>query len=167
MQIPKYNNIFEYINKLRNRLYVLIALPIIVFGFLYLEFSRGLTGNRPESLNFDALTSAMLVAAFASSIFAAYYYFHQQIKNVRELPDRKQQLDAYFKISMVRYYIFLAGVVIVTLAYWLTYNTYFAAFFIGYMFLISLNNPNMYRVFRHLRLSKPAREKLISQEFEN
>jgi len=165
MQIPKYNNIFEYINKLRTRLYLLIALPIIVFGFLYLEFSRGLSGKKPESLNFDALTSAMLVAAFASTVFAAYYYFHQQIKNVRELSECKQQLDAYFKISMVRYYIFLAGVVVVTLAYWLTYNTYFASFFIGYMFLISLNNPNMYRVFRHLRLSKQAREKLISQEF--
>ncbi len=167
MRIPKYNNIFEYINKLRTRLYLLIALPIIVFGFLYLEFSRGLSGNKPESLDFNAITSAMLVAAFASSIFAAYYYFHQQIKNIRELPNRKQQLEAYFKISMVRFYIILSGIIVVTIAYWLTYNTYFAAFFIGYMFLISLNNPNMYQVFRHLRLSKEAREKLISQEFEN
>lgn len=165
MKVPKYTNIFDYINKLRIRLYLMIAIPIIVFAFLYLEYTRGISGPKPDSVSFNAFTNSLLVAIFASTIFAAYYFFNKKVKNIRPVKDRKQQLDEYFKASMTRYYIILAGVGATTIGYGLTYNLYFAGFFVGYMFMISLNNPNMYRVFRHLRLSKESREQLIEQKF--
>lgn len=167
MQVPKFNNIFDYINKMRIRLYMLIALPIIAFAFLYLEYTRGVSVSKPESITFNAFTNALLVAVFSSTIFAAYYYFNKKVKKIRQLTNRKPQLDEYFNASMQMYYILTGGVVIVTLCYWLTYNVFFAGFFVGYMFVISLNNPNMYRVFRHLRLNHEARERLIKQQFDN
>lgn len=167
MKVPKYNTIFDYINKMRIRLYLMIALPIIVFAFLYLEYTRGTASPKPEDMEFDAITNALLIAAFASSILAAYYFFNTRLKSIRQINDRKEQLDEYFNASMLMYYILMGGVVIVTLGYWLTYSMYFAGFFIGYMFVISLNNPNMYRVFRHLRLGREQRERLIEQQFED
>ncbi|MFW5760776.1 MAG: hypothetical protein ACOCXH_07355 [Cyclobacteriaceae bacterium] len=167
MQVPKYTTIFDYINKLRIRLYLMIALPIIAFTFLYLEYTRGASTNKPESINFNTFTNALLIVFFASTIFAAYYFFNKKVKKIRSTTNRKQQLDEYFQASMQEYYIILAGVFAATIAYWLTYNVFFAGFFVGYMFVISLNNPNMYRVFRHLRLNKEARERLIEQHFDN
>lgn len=167
MQVPKFNNIFDYINKMRNRLYMMIALPIIVFAFLYLEYTRGASVSKPKSIEFSAFTNAFLVAVFSSTIFAAYYIFNKNVKKIRQLNSRKQQLDDYFTTSMYMYYILMGGIIAATISYWLTYNTYFAGFFVGYMFVISLNNPNMYRVFRHLRLSPEARERLIKQQFDS
>ena len=167
MKVPKYNNIFDYINKLRIRLYAMIALPIILFAFLYLEYTRGISGPKPQSIEFNAFTNAFLVVIFSSTIIAAYYIFNLNKKKVRQQSHRKQQLDEYYHASMKMYLILIGGIILDTIAYWLTYNVFFAGFFVGYMFVISLNNPNMYRIFRHLRLNREAREQLINQQFDS
>lgn len=151
----------DFHNKLGFIFHAMLALPLAVFVYLFLEIRhRDLEPVIIQESLIDVLRYLLPIAA-AGIVAGGYYWFKKQLSIVNEQKALQERLSLYFKNSILFYaFIELASVILVGGLYLTTS----AIFIIGYvllLFLMSLNRPTPQKYVSDIRLSKAERDIIL------
>ena len=151
-----------YLQKFNNYFHGIIAVPLLAFSVLYLEFDSGNLappfGDRTYYWEAGTL--------FVMSVFYILWLFRRLRQQVQLIPGEAlvERLQVYFKL-LVRFYVLmtLPGVVAVVLMY-LTGEMGFSLVYILELFLLSLKRPHQRGIIKDLRLTGEDEETVLRKK---
>ncbi|ELR69594.1 hypothetical protein C900_04819 [Fulvivirga imtechensis AK7] len=151
----------DFHNKLGFIFHAMLALPLAVFVYLFLEIRhRALEPVLTHGGLVDILRYLLPVVA-AMIVAGAYYWFKKQLLVVNSQHFLQERLSLYFKNSILFYvFIELASVILVGGLY-LTTSAIFIVGYVLLLFLMSLNRPTPQKYVSDIRLSKAERDIIL------
>ena len=151
----------RYLNRFNNQFHGIIALPLLAFSFLYLEFDRG--GLQPVFQSGPCYVEVGLM--FAATLAFVLYLFRGLSSNLAELEgDLVSKLDQYFLIVR-RFYVMmtLPGALAVVFMY-LTGELGFSLVYLLELFLLSIKRPSVHNIVKDLRLVDEEKEIVLKKK---
>ena len=155
----------NYYQKFNNYFHGIIAVPLLAFSILYLEFDQGnlqpVFGGREYYLE-----SGILFLLSAGYIGYMFKKLRISISNI-ESGSLESRLAIYSKIS-IRFYamVTLPGAIAVLLMY-LTGELSFSLIYILELFLLSIRRPSLTSIVRDLKLSGREKDIVIKRQSLN
>jgi len=152
----------NYLQKFNNYFHGIIALPLLAFSILYLEFDSG-SLHPPFGGRTYYLESGIL---FFISVFYVVYMFRKASTWISEIEDSDLQtrLNSYSRI-LIRFYLLvtLPGVIAVVLMY-LTGELGFSLVYLLELFLLSIKRPSTLVIIKDLHLKGREKEIVLRKE---
>ena len=154
----------DFIGKLRNVIYILIGIPLIVFVVLYLKLIRNNVFKGFFSEEVDIAINIAFTLIIIADVIYAYTLFNKKLKNARTAESLKDKLKGYYRASILKFSIMEAAVLLSLIGLFLTANNLFTGIFIAFIFIYSINSPNIYKVMKDLRLNKESRKLMLEKD---
>jgi len=146
----------NYLQKLNNYFHGIIALPLLAFSFLYLEFDSGKL-SPPFGERTYYFESGIL---FIVSIVWVLYLFRKVKQSIAAIDGHNlsEKLHAYSKV-LIRFYLLVTfpGAIAVLLMY-LTGELSFSLIYLLELFLLSIKRPHIAGITKDLRLEGEEKE---------
>lgn len=148
-------------NKLGFVFHAMLALPLAVFVYLFLELRhRELQPALDNNATIFILTYLLPVLG-AGVMIGGYLMFKKNLKDVNDKDSLRDKLDAYYSLSLKLYvFIGLASLIFVGGLY-LTTSAVFILFYVLLLFFMSLNRPTPQKYVNDLRLTEAEREVIL------
>lgn len=154
----------EFHNKLGFIFHALLALPLAVFVYLFLEIRHR---NLQPALNNDSYMSLLTIVLpiIATVAVGVGYYLYRQDQKVVNAQQRLQdKLSVYYEIS-VKFYAFIAvAAVLVVIGLYLTISPIFTVAYVLLLFLMSLNRPSIRKYVRDIKLTKEEKDIILHKK---
>lgn len=146
----------EYFQKLHNILSAIVVVPVLAFGFIYLEAGYG-SNPVPTPTRADIRT---YIIAFATVALVAWSIatFLRRLKEIRQLQDINERLSQYANATITRFAVAAAAGFTSVIGLYLTNDPIHVGLFVFLMIMLSAWWPSPSRLSRHLRLKKEERE---------
>jgi hypothetical protein len=153
----KYRNSEEFLNKLRNIYYLLIALPMGLFVLIFLNMKDRLAV--PE-VNQDLAEMLLYVLSIIALINVAsgYLLYYRNMKNLQISLSLKDKLQVFLNASILLYAALTAATLIIIAGLYITKNSIFAFFYVILLFLLSIGSPTYHRISRAVKLNQQEKE---------
>ncbi|HEX7014760.1 MAG TPA: hypothetical protein VF191_04560 [Cyclobacteriaceae bacterium] len=151
----KFADAKEYFRKLHNILSAIVLVPVLFFGYIYLEAGYG-GKPMPAVTQVNPLTYLLaltLVVLVAWSIIA----FGRRLKTIRQHEQLTDRLDEYASAVIARFIVAAMGGFAAVAGLYFTQEPIHVGLFVLLMILLSAWWPSASRVCRHLRLGKEDR----------
>lgn len=145
----------------------IIAGPLLVFVFLYLQLDNGRM-NPPLAGNDYTLLSGFAFILNLGYITWVFIRFRKERKDLVEKYNLKARLEAYRSVS-TRFYVFmtLSGVLAIV-AILLTGELTFSFIYMLQLFLLSIFRPSVHNICKYLNLQGEERKFVLKKkEFKN
>lgn len=158
------NQMTNYLNKLNNIFHGIIAVPLIVFAFLFLELDSGgfkpIFGGRYYYIESGILFLLSLV--FIGWLFS---WFKKQVTIVAASEENLEvRLERYKEIS-IRFYLLMTGPgALAIILMFLTGEVSFSLIYILELFLLSLKRPSVQNISNNLNLKAEEREIVMKKK---
>lgn len=164
MNIKEYRNFSEFIMKLQHRVHLLLALPIIVFVFLFIRIEN--SQIHPYLINRDLrfITRNIIALITFSILIFAMIYFSIRLRKIRSNHKLRLKLNGYFSASLFRDSWLTVVLVIDLIGMGLTAERFYAIFF-GVVLIVMLSGyPAHSRIINALKLNREESELAMSQD---
>lgn len=150
-----------YLNKFNNQFHGIIALPLLAFSILYLEFDKGELQPVFEQKPYYVEVAVM----FLATVVFILYLFRRLKLRLKTIEGRLvDKLDRYFLLLRQFYLMMtLPGAVSVVLMF-LTGELGFSLVYILELFLLSIKRPSIHNIARDLRLSGEEKEIVLRKK---
>ena len=149
----KFDTIREYFYKMYNVLYGLILLPLAAFIFVYLQIQseRLEPYFKGEDLGVRLI---LIVIGFVilTDLIVSSLIYNTRLKSVRRIESLGERLMSYYKLTVVRFSIVVAGLMVLAGGFYLTESQYFTGMFVVSLGLLSLVWPIPSKVCKDLQL---------------
>ncbi len=161
-QKSSYQNGEQFYNRLHLIFNALIAVSLFPFAIVYLELDRG-TAQEPAILGLMSDIMSYLVPVLVGSIIVfSFKAYRNNIMKVNDLPDLRDKLDLYYKLSLRKYISLGAASLLTILMFYLTHSQIFIVTYVFALIAYSLGRPTLKIIGEDCRLSK--NEKKILEE---
>ena len=154
----------DFIGKVRNVIYILIGIPLIVFVILYLNLIRNKVYEGLLSEEFTLVVKIVFTLLIIGDVIYAYVLFNKKLKGARAKDDLKIKLEKYYHAVVLKFSIMEAAVLLSLIGLLLTADNLFTGIFVAFVFIYSINSPNIYKVMRELRLDKESRKSMLEKD---
>lgn len=151
-----YDNGYEYVAKIRERFYAIIALPLLAFFALYFVYYKKLMAPLVADETALLIMKLALASMFVGAAIA-YYFFFQQLKPVKELPTLREKLDGLMAVSIKKFIILSITTAVVVSFYALTGTKIMAGLCVLMVVALGMSHPHLLTVFGDLKLKKAER----------
>lgn len=152
------------INQLRLRVYIMVGIPLIIFVLVYLNYLKEDIAFGLLDIELGLATKLLVSIAILGILVIAYLNFFKELRKARSEDLLKDRLLCYYRASMKKYLTFEIGVLVSILGLFITGDKVFSGIYIVCLFLFSLNNPSIYKVFKELKLNKDERKQVIENK---
>jgi hypothetical protein len=153
----KFSSVREYFLKLHNFLYIIILVPLLAFGYVYLQ-ARPARGADSQLLTFGFVLVYLLDLTVSARIF------WRRMKEARMNLQLTSRLQAYAGATMVRFAMIASACLILVAGFLLTGSSLHAALFVFSMILLSLWWPSPSKACKDLRLKEEERDIILRQK---
>ncbi|MTI22757.1 hypothetical protein E1176_17125 [Fulvivirga sp. RKSG066] len=154
----------DFHNKLGFIFHAMLAVPLAVFIYLFLEIKNRAFSPALDTGIDDKVIIILLVAISVADLAIGYYLHKRNLKNARTIDDFQKKLKAYFTSSLVFWSFIEGGSILMIVGLYLTTSS---VFIVGYMFLLlvlSLNRPTPQKYVGDLQLNGEEREIIIHKK---
>lgn len=152
----KFSTVREYFQKLHNILSAIVLVPVLCFGYIYLEAGYG-SGPMPVPERGDIL-SYVLISLQMALVIASLGMFSKRLHAVRKIETLRGRLDAYGRAIVIRF-VFMTVIAFLGVAGLLfTANPIHVGLFVLLMIVLSFWWPSPHKLSRDLRLGREERE---------
>ena len=136
----KYKNSEEFLKKLSNLFNGLLAFPLLLIGFGYLEVSNGLWEAMMTST--EALRVSMIVGLLVISTYLSLR-FKKESRKLTSLLTIQEKMDAYFTLASFYYWSAFGLSIITSIMLFAVANVAFAVVYAYILFWMSLFRPTL------------------------
>ena len=147
----------KYLDRLNLIFYGIIAVPLLIFSYLYLENHAGrLQSQMPEETltTFQYIFPLFIFVALGSGIIIT----RTRIRRIDTSLDLKLKLKVLQSSLIVRYAHFEGAGILALVLYYLTTEKLYAVLFIITLMFLSLNRPTAHRIISNLNLKGEEKE---------
>jgi hypothetical protein len=158
----------EYFNTLNLIYYFMVAGPLCVFTYFYLNFAhhKSIRSVFPEHP--DPFITYFMPLGTILFITLSYLVYGKLLKNISTDFSLKDKLNLFAKYATVKYALLEAGSFLIVAGFALSKLKFYIVLYVLSLLVFSLHRPTQHRVSKDLKLNKEEREKLWSdQDFEN
>ncbi len=156
----EYKNSREFLRVLINRAYLSFGIPLLPFGWLYLELSAHHLKPVISARQITVLTYLILVL-MVFFIIAGYRKSSGLIHKARQQPTLFKKLLVYRKAITLRFIYFSIAALIVTLGLYLTASEVISVLFAVVIVIFSINNPTLQGIVRNLHLQDEEKDIIL------
>jgi len=165
MNNKEIKNSRDYLRQLTNIAYLGMSLPLLLFGWFYLEVSNHKMAPRVDERHvvwiFLSLTGLMLL-----SFYMGNRLHQRKLMIARSRNTLREKLHVYKSAVYSRFIYFTVGALLITLGIYITASELFAISFSIVIVLFSINNPTLYRIVKALQLEGEERDIVLkSRDF--
>lgn len=153
----------DFHQKLSLLFHGLIALPLAVFVYLFLEIKHNnlpgiIDGSLAKAVNFT-----FNILAVALTVFA-YYRFKKSLQRIRVDRPMKKKLEIYFSYAVSFFVLVTISSVLFVAGLYLTTSAVFIVGYVVLLFLLSLSRPTHQKYVRNLPLKEEERNAIIYKQ---
>jgi len=132
---------------------LVIAIPLLVFGYFYLELEAG---NRDPYLNQVAAQNLEYIFPFLIILLGGIGFLapNERIKRIQYNLELKEKLNKYERIQLVRFGIYELAVWLSIAGLFLTGNKLYALFYVLVLILFSVDRPTARKIAKQLKLTR-------------
>jgi hypothetical protein len=162
----EYKNSREFLRVLINRAYLSFGIPLLLFGWLYLESTAH---NLKPLVPADWINTVswMILVVMVFFVAMGYQKSLSMIKRARTEPTLIEKLSAYRNALTLRFIYFSVAAFFVGLGLYLTANELISVLFAGVIVVFSINNPTLQGIAKDLRLKGEEKDTILKvKEFE-
>lgn len=164
MIIMAIRNLDEYFIKLNLVFHAILAAPLLLFIYIYLETENG-TMQPPvssaKSLGFLQLAITLVTAIF---VFLAFSWYRTRINQVQLKERLTQKLGQYLKIGVVQYLLFGVASFAAVTGLYLTGKGWYTGLYVIVLMLMSINRPTLKKISDDLRLKGEERQIVLHKK---
>lgn len=159
----QFSNSKEYLRQLINIAYISMSIPLLIFGWLYLEVST----NRiepivsPDKVNMIFILSTVITIGL---LWMGNRRYQQKLSLARTEETLVNKLLLYKKAVFIRFLLFGIAAMVTTIGIYLTASELFAITFSIVVVLFSINNPSLYRIAKALQLEGEEKEHILKSK---
>lgn len=160
MKNLRFNNSKDYLRQLTTIAYLNMSIPLLLFGWLYLEASTHRLEPRVDPKNIVWIFSILtLMSVFLLYLGNKLYY--QKLSIAQSINTLVEKLLIYKKAVYWRFLFFGIAGLIITLGIYITASELFAISFSIVIVLFSINNPSLIRIAKALKLKDKEKEIIL------
>ena len=150
-----------FLRKIQTIFSIIILPPAALALCTYLYHDK----FRPETLDLGAVVQYGVLALVVVLTYVAYQQLFKGLKIIYEQPELslRARLVIYYNIVSRQLFLLTVAVVVLSIAYLLTFDPYFFYLFLFVILFASLEWPTKHKIARHLRLKKEERTTIINQ----
>ncbi|MDH5366024.1 MAG: hypothetical protein OEW67_03500 [Cyclobacteriaceae bacterium] len=151
----------QFFDKINLIFHSILALPLLVFGWLFLEAKNG----RFSAVETAGMNIINFILPFLILIIIGFSFlvFKKELKKINnELPLSKK-LESYLKCALMKFAGLEFALVLSVLGYYLTFTNTFVAMFMIILVFFSLSKPTPYRIVNNLQLKGEERDMVINK----
>lgn len=155
----KFTSIREYFYKLHNILYAVILVPLVPFGYLYLEIQA----NKlvPVYTNEPTMIVAFLAFLVVLEWIVSGFLFSSRLKQHKLLTSLGERMEKYADLTIVRFSIVSFSGLFLGAGLYLTHHPVFIAMFVFNIILMSLVWPLPGKLCRDLALKGDEKDMVL------
>lgn len=150
-----------FFDKINLIFHSILALPLVVFGWLFLEAKNG-RFSVVETTGMDMLNFIMPFLTFIIIGFS-FLVFKKQLKKINNELPLSEKLDNYLKCVLIKFAGLEFALILSVLGYYLSFTNTFVAMFTIVLVFFSLSKPTPYRIANNLQLKGEERDIVISK----
>lgn len=154
----KFNSLREYFYRIYIVLYVLVLVPLLLFGYVYLEIRAE---RFTPMLGQDELTATVFAVVILTDWVAGIFLFRTGLKSVIGLMTLRERLEGYARLTIIRFAIICAGSFALGVGFFLTGDPALVALFGISLLVVSLLWPLPAKVCRDLKLKGDERKLVL------
>ncbi|MGK7397765.1 MAG: hypothetical protein ACNS62_24540 [Candidatus Cyclobacteriaceae bacterium M3_2C_046] len=148
----------DYLNKLRNRIYILIGIPMVAFVLVYLQMEK--EGKVFFDLNstIHRVVSILLPTLVVVIAGYAFYQYRNQLKQVKDQHGLKRKLEDMFQLIYQMFFLFQIAAMLSIAGLILTGDKIYTLFYVIILFVSSIYNPSWSRISKSLQLNQEEKD---------
>ncbi len=159
----KHSNSKQYQQSLITIAYLCAGLPLLLFGWLFLEVSHG---NVEPKVGEVRLYFGITVAFMLLIVFVGIHFFRQLNAKARSQEVLTDKLAVYRNAVLLRMLSYAAASLVVIAAMYVTAEEFFSALYAIMIVLFSINNPSLPGIAKDLKLTGTQRSDFLkNREF--
>jgi len=141
----------KYMNRLNLYFNLIIAIPLLVFGYVYLELEAGRIYAilDPEQIIMSNYLLPFLIIIIGG---VGVIIPKSKVKEIKSELDLESKLNAFEKIQLIRYGMYEAGGLISIIGLYFTVEKLYAVLYVGTIILFSLSRPTQRYIIKSLNL---------------
>ena len=158
----------QYFNALNLIYYFMVAGPLCVFTYFYMNFAQqnSILSSFPEHPDPLVIYFIPLGAIFLITI--SYFVYGNLLKKIGANMSLKDKLSKFARFATVKYLFLEAASFLIVAGFALSHLKFYMVLYVLTLVVFSLHRPTQRRVGKDLKLSKAEREKLWGdQDFES
>lgn len=150
-------------NKLAFVFHAMLALPLAVFVYLFLEIKHDDLEPVISDGYFINILNYVLPFLALGIVTAGYLIFKKRLQQISANESIQARLAEYFHGSMVFYVCIEAASIMLVTGLYLTTSAIFIVGYVLVLFLMSLHRPTPQKYVKDLRLTKKEREVILKK----
>jgi hypothetical protein len=149
-------------NRINLIFHAILAPPLVVFVWLYLESNAGGISPVMESVSAISVISFVFPILVVGIIAVAFYLFKSGLRRINPTIDLIEKAPIYAQKSIVLFVMLEVSLMVGVLGYYLTQKDLFLAMYIIVLIFFSLYKPTLERMSDHLGIKGEERDFLIN-----
>lgn len=155
----KFSSFRGYFDQLHNILYLSILVPLLLFGYTYLQVMAA--DDSPGNETPIRLLSPTLIIVFCIIMILSARLFSGKLKASRELPELSAKMEHYATATIVRFLMFTLATLFLAAGFSLTHEKVFVALFGVSIILFSWWWPTPRKVCKDLHLKGEEHQRVL------
>lgn len=158
----------EYFNTLNLIYYFMVAIPLGVFTYFYLNFARQESIQSAFPEHPDPVITYFIPLGTVLFITLSYFVYANLLKNINADFSLKDKLSRFARYATIKYALLEAGSLLIVAGFALSKLKFYIVLYVLTLVVFSLHRPTQRRVSKDLKLNKEERGKLWGdQDFES
>lgn len=143
----------------------ILALPLVAFGWMYLEAKAGRFSTNLDTMNAN-LINFIVPFVVLSIIGFSFYRFKRKVAGISDDLPLSVKLESYLKIALVTYAGLELALVLSVVGYYFTLSNTMVVMFVIVLVFFSLNKPTPMRIANNLNLKDRDRDVMMNKNVE-
>ncbi len=148
-------------NRINLIFHAILAPPLIVFVWLYLESNAGGISSIIDDQSTINILSFIFPILIIGIVVGAFFFFKSSLGTINLDAELIDKVKVYFEKSILLYAMLEVGLILSVLGYYITQEGVFIAVFITVLIFFSLYKPTLQRISKHLNITGEDRNFLI------
>ena len=164
MIIMAFRNLDEYYIRLNLVFHAILAAPLLLFIYIYLETRNGDMEppiSDAKNLGFLQLSITFITAIF---VFLAFSWYRTRLSQVKPKDHLIKKLEYYRKIGLVQYILFGVASFTTVLGLYLTGKGWYTGLYVIVLMLMSINRPTLKKISDDMRLKGEERQIVLHKK---
>jgi hypothetical protein len=158
----KFYSVKPFLDKINLIFNSILALPLVAFGWLYLEakaerFEAFANSSTANIINF------IFPFVVLSVIGVSGYLFKRKVSQISKEKNLEAKLDEYLRIALMKYAGLVLALVISVIGYYLTLSNTMVVMFVIVLVFFSINKPSALRIANNLNLKDEDKDVMMNK----
>jgi len=154
-------DVAEIYNKLNLLFHAILALPLLAFVWMYLEYNSGSMQPFLEDQSTADMLGFALPLMTVGVIVGAFILFNAGLRSIDPAKGLFNQVQGYFQKAIILYAMLELGLILNLVGYYLDQRNIYMAMYMIVLVFFSIYKPTLNRLAKHLNINGKDKDFLI------